>query len=505
MKPWLALFAVAPWLLVQNEPKPVQVDIVWSTDCPVAQRWVTKVAAWTVANPSIRPTIWFPNDDRASAEAYAARFRLRGDIRALQGSELAYEFGLDRLPSVIVRSGGKVAFVGGVGLTADSSSRFMLSEAVAATRRGVAIVPSRTTPLGCTVPDLMKARPGSPVEFKRDIKPMLDRFCVSCHSPGGAAPFRLDRYENARRWSHMISDVLRTGKMPPVKVYDRTGPSRPVAPNSAAIEKLVTWREYGCPEGGDTNPAVRAEFAGVTLGALARPRMGETRFVDVPVPSNLTSIKSYDLEVAGVGEVRGSWLFASAAAPGGAVDGGRTWKALPRDSRLIFASQVGAKHPADQIALRKSERLFLRMQLYGTDEVGPVRPRIRLRKGDGKSAETSVIRIAPGRYPSFDGTVDLFESVRFLRRVSITAVTPITDPVAPEISIQSPQATFLVAAAHQPVQTIVLQNPISLDSLIFVARYGGPSMSGESSLRAVVVGNHWNGTTAELWIRYQLL
>ncbi len=505
MKPWLALFAVAPWLMVQNEPRPVQVDIIWSTDCPVAQRWVTRVAAWTAADLSVRPTIWFPNDDRASAEAYATRFKLMGDIRHLQGSQLAYEFGLDRLPSVIVRSEGKVAFVGGVGLTADPSSRFMLSEAVAATRRGVAIVPSRTTPQGCTVPDLMKAKPGSPVEFKRDIKPMLDRFCVSCHSPGGAAPFRLDRYEDSKRWSHMIADVLRTGKMPPVKVYDRTGPSRPAAPDSAAIEKLVTWREYGCPEGGDINPAVWTEFAGVSLGAVARPRMGETRFVDLPVPTKLTSIKSYDLAVAGQGEVRASWLFASPEAPFKVVDGGRTWKVLPRDSRLIFATQVGAKHPADQIALRKSERLFLRMQLYGTDEVGPIRPRIMLHKGDGKVAETSVVRIAPGRYPSFDGTVDLFETVRFLRRVSITAVTPITDPVAPEISIQSLQATFLVAAAHQTVPTVVLQKPISLDSLIFVARYGGPTMSGENGLRAVIVGNQWNGTTAELWIRYQLL
>lgn len=504
MNSWLTLIA----LLVQPAPEPLQVDLIWSTDCPVAQRWVTKVAAWSKAHPSVRPVLWFPNDDLPTASAYVKRFGLAGDLKALQGADLAYQFGLDRLPGAIVRSGTRVVYVGGVGLSAEPTSRFMLAEAVASGT----VTPSRSTPQGCTIPDPLVEKSGSPVDFIRHVKPVLDRFCVSCHSPSGAAPFRLDRYEDAKRWSHMIADVLRRKTMPPVKVYDRTGPKRSVEPSSEDLDRIITWREYGAPmESGPStasrgdlgNPAV---FPAMALPPVPRPRVGEPRFVDVPVGTRLRSLKSYRLAGSRDGDIRMSWLFASKQAPIAVVDGGRRWKSLPPGSRLLFATQTTHLEARDHIELAADERLFLRLALYGTDREGPIRPLITLVDGDRRApaAQTAVIKIDSGRYQAFDGTVDLFEAVRFRRGLKITAVTPVTDPIAPEITLQGPKAAFLVAQMHEPIPTIVLQKPMTLDQLNFVVRYGGPSMTGEKSLRAITIGDQWNGTTAELWIRYQI-
>ncbi|MGC1363742.1 MAG: hypothetical protein WA826_21410, partial [Silvibacterium sp.] len=55
----------------------------------------------------------------------------------------------------------------------------------------------------------------APVTFNRQIAPILYDHCSSCHHPGGAGPFSLLSYADARRWGTVMQNVTQSRFMPP--------------------------------------------------------------------------------------------------------------------------------------------------------------------------------------------------------------------------------------------------------------------------------------------------
>jgi hypothetical protein len=51
--------------------------------------------------------------------------------------------------------------------------------------------------------------------YYRDIKPILDRKCASCHRPGDIGPFAITTYEETTKMSVAIAGSLEDGSMPP--------------------------------------------------------------------------------------------------------------------------------------------------------------------------------------------------------------------------------------------------------------------------------------------------
>jgi cytochrome c5 len=45
-----------------------------------------------------------------------------------------------------------------------------------------------------------------------DIKPILEKNCVSCHVTGGIAPFALDNPTDAVQWADRIAQVTKSGE-----------------------------------------------------------------------------------------------------------------------------------------------------------------------------------------------------------------------------------------------------------------------------------------------------
>ena len=56
--------------------------------------------------------------------------------------------------------------------------------------------------------------PAVPTYYK-DVAPLLQKNCVSCHVTGGIAPFALDNPKNAVLYSARIAQVTQSGYMPP--------------------------------------------------------------------------------------------------------------------------------------------------------------------------------------------------------------------------------------------------------------------------------------------------
>jgi hypothetical protein len=100
---------------------------------------------------------------------------------------------------------------------------------------------------------------GSPkpvATYAEGVAEILNRRCVSCHRPGEVAPFSLEGYDNAKKWSGMISSVSRRGIMPPWKAVSGYGEfldENRLTP--AEIETLRVWHEAGAPRGEGPEPA----------------------------------------------------------------------------------------------------------------------------------------------------------------------------------------------------------------------------------------------------------
>jgi cytochrome c553 len=45
------------------------------------------------------------------------------------------------------------------------------------------------------------AEPAKPVTFSKDVAPILQAECQSCHEPGSIAPMALITYQDARPWA----------------------------------------------------------------------------------------------------------------------------------------------------------------------------------------------------------------------------------------------------------------------------------------------------------------
>lgn len=108
----------------------------------------------------------------------------------------------------------------------------------------------------------------APVTFHKDIEPLLQAHCQSCHRPGEIGPMPLLTYKDARPWAKAIKQAAITRQMPPwfadpgVQHYRNDGSLRP-----AEIEKLVSWVDAGAPEGDVRDaPPQRSFMEGWAIG-----------------------------------------------------------------------------------------------------------------------------------------------------------------------------------------------------------------------------------------------
>lgn len=93
---------------------------------------------------------------------------------------------------------------------------------------------------------------GAPT-FSKDVMPLLQEHCQSCHRPGEAAPMTLMDYKSARPWVKSIRKQVSEKVMPPWHADPRYGHfANDRRLSDAQIATFVQWADAGAPEG---NPA----------------------------------------------------------------------------------------------------------------------------------------------------------------------------------------------------------------------------------------------------------
>jgi Flp pilus assembly protein TadD len=96
----------------------------------------------------------------------------------------------------------------------------------------------------------------APVTWSRQIAPIVYRNCAACHHPGGAGPFSLLSYADARRHASQILDVTQSRYMPPwlpAPGYGDFANARRLSDGDIALIKK--WIASGAPQGDPSEAA----------------------------------------------------------------------------------------------------------------------------------------------------------------------------------------------------------------------------------------------------------
>jgi peroxiredoxin len=93
------------------------------------------------------------------------------------------------------------------------------------------------------------------ISYSKEVAPILQEKCVSCHINGGIGPFAMNSYDVVRGFSPMIRETVRTRRMPPYFADPHIG----VFKNDQGLtpeqtKTLVHWIEAGAPRGTGPDP-----------------------------------------------------------------------------------------------------------------------------------------------------------------------------------------------------------------------------------------------------------
>jgi hypothetical protein len=127
--------------------------------------------------------------------------------------------------------------------------------------------------------------------FNKDVLPLLQENCQTCHRPGGIGPMSLMTYQNVRPWAKAIKSAVVNKQMPPWFGDSHDGEFRN-APKltSADVATLVAWVDSGAAEGNASDkPSPAPQWS---EGWRIQPDV----VVEMPV--------EYRVPATGLGEVR---------------------------------------------------------------------------------------------------------------------------------------------------------------------------------------------------------
>jgi hypothetical protein len=109
--------------------------------------------------------------------------------------------------------------------------------------------------------------PSSPT-FYRDVLPILQKNCQSCHRPGQIAPFSLLTYESARPWARSMKTKVEARQMPPWFADPKHGRfSNDPSLTPDEIGTIAKWADNGASAGdpADAPPAIQWAENGWTV------------------------------------------------------------------------------------------------------------------------------------------------------------------------------------------------------------------------------------------------
>ncbi len=199
--------------------------------------------------------LFYMLNSAATRDAVAAEAKAQGyDIPVLVDElQLVGEsLGIQREGEVFVitpKDGFAIAYHGplaadGKAYTADAINAILAGNPVAAARVEV------KSGAEIAFPERGKAQEHANISYSKEIAPILQAKCVTCHQKGGIAPFAMDSYDVIKTFAPMIRESVRAERMPPYFADPHIGKfqnDQALTPDQTRT--LIHWLEAGAPRG----------------------------------------------------------------------------------------------------------------------------------------------------------------------------------------------------------------------------------------------------------------
>jgi peroxiredoxin len=295
--------------------------ITQANSCPVSRNTSAAVKAlqdeYSAKGVEIFMLNSTPSDKReaviAEAQAYGYNLPILLDSNQLVGEQL----GVTRTAEAIVidPKTWKIIYRGPIDdkVTYErqkaAAEHSWAKDALNAQLAGKPVAVAKVEAVGCLVDFPERAKMAtSKVTYVKNIAPMFEDKCVSCHEPGGIGPMPFTKFEEIAPFAPMIREMIRTQRMPPWRADPSVGHFLGDRSLTATqIKTLVHWVEAGAPRGTGADPLAAKTFTAPEW-PLGKPDL----VLDVPaytIPAN--GIVDYQRPYVVNPMKEGKWLRAS--------------------------------------------------------------------------------------------------------------------------------------------------------------------------------------------------
>ena len=170
------------------------------------------------------------------------------------------------------------------------------------------------------------------ISYVKDVAPILQDNCVTCHRPGGIGPWAMNSYAMVRGFAPMIREVLRTKRMPPWHADPHVGDwANDKGLTVAEQQTLVHWAEAGAPRGEGDDPLLK------NVEAAEDWPLGE--------PDMVVNIPEFSVPASGVVDYQFPWVENT-------LDRGVWVRAVtvkPGDRTVVHHVLAGTSEPGEEI------------------------------------------------------------------------------------------------------------------------------------------------------------
>ena len=310
--------------LAEWSDKPVLVVVFLGTECPLAKLYGQKLGA--MEPEFAKRGVQFiginsnQQDTLQELAGYGTKFGVKFPLLKDPGAKVAEQFGATRTPEAfvldrdrVIRYQGRIDDQYGVGSARDEATKTELVDAIEALLADKPVAMAATQPVGCLIGRRTPSALSDGVTYAKDIAPMLQNRCVSCHREGQIAPFTLTEYDDVVAWADMCLEVIDDGRMPPWGANPAHGEFLNDARLTPGETKLFhAWVDAGTPEG-DANdlPAPRKFVDG---WQMPKPDAVYQMPEEFEVPANGTVPYKYFVWDPGFTEDK--WVYGAEARPG---------------------------------------------------------------------------------------------------------------------------------------------------------------------------------------------